>query len=125
MGSMIACRGAIRPSLSDVPEALQDRTRASEGQARQVAATLDRPTLVPAADHAFIHSMPGGAVWFILIRCFATAVLVFALRPAGRLTRSVRKSDDGRGSSRFAAGAARGAGTHNPSTYSGADIDSH
>jgi len=71
VGSMIACRGAIRPSLSDVPEALQDRTRASEGQARQVAATLDRPTLVPAADHAFIHSMPGGAVWFILIRCFA------------------------------------------------------
>lgn len=121
----IAYRGAIEPSLSDVPEALQDKARVSAEQARHVAAALDRPTLAQAADHAFIHSMHVGAVWIMLIGLFATAVLVFALRPAGRPTGSARKPDDGRGSSRSAAGAGPRAGTDNQSTYSGADIDSH
>jgi EmrB/QacA subfamily drug resistance transporter len=121
----IAYRGAIEPSLSDVPEAVQDKARVSAEQARHVAAALDRPTLAQAADHAFIHAMHVGAVWITLIGLFATAVLVFALRPAGRLTGSARKPDDGRGSSRSAAGAAPRAGTDNQSTYSGADMDSH
>jgi hypothetical protein len=121
----IAYRGAIEPSLSDVPEALQDRARVSAEQARHVAAALDRPTLAQAADHAFIHAMHVGAVWIMLIALFAAAVLVFALRPVGRLTGSAQKPDDGRGSSRSAAGAAPRAGTDNQSTYSGADMDSH
>lgn len=121
----IAYRGAIEPSLSDAPEALQDSARVSAEQARHVAATLDRPTLAQAADHAFIHSMHVGAVWIMLIALFAAAVLVFSLRPVGRLTGSAQKPDDGRGSSRSAAGAAPRAGADNQSTYSGADMDSH
>ncbi|MEX2969156.1 hypothetical protein [Streptomyces sp. C184] len=120
----IAYRGAIEPSLSDVPEALRDSARVSAEQARHVAATLDRPTLAQAADHAFIHAMHVGAVWIMLIALFAAAVLVFALRPVGRLKGSAPKPDDGRGSSRSAAEATPRAGTDNKSTNAGADIDS-
>jgi EmrB/QacA subfamily drug resistance transporter len=80
----IAYRGAIEPSLNDVPEALQDEVRISAEQARHVAAALDRPALAQAADHAFIHAMHVGAGWIMLITLSAAAVLLFALRPVGR-----------------------------------------
>ncbi|MFE3492235.1 MFS transporter [Streptomyces sp. NPDC059175] len=80
----VAYRGAIEPSLSDVPESLRDSARVSAEQARHVAATLDQPTLTQAADHAFIHSMHVGAVWIMLIALFAAAVLLLALPATGK-----------------------------------------
>ncbi|WP_344860195.1 MFS transporter [Amycolatopsis ultiminotia] len=121
----IAYRGAIEPSLSDVPAAQQDSVRVSAEQARHVATALDRPALAQAADHAFIHSMHVGAIWIMLIALFATAVLVFALRPAGRRAGSAQKPDDGPESSRPAAGATARAETANHATHAGADLDSH
>ncbi|SBW22635.1 EmrB/QacA subfamily drug resistance transporter [Candidatus Protofrankia californiensis] len=118
----IAYRGAIEPSLSDVPGALQDSVRVSAEQARHVAATLDRLALTQAADHAFIHSMHVGAVWIMLIALVATAVLVFALRPVGRLTGSAQESDDGQGSGGSVAGVAPRTESDNQSTHSGADL---
>ncbi|WP_329791983.1 MFS transporter [Lentzea sp. DG1S-22] len=80
----IAYRDAIEPALGDVPKAVQDSVRVSAEQARHVAGTLGRPDLAEAADRAFIHSMHVGAVWIMVIALVATAVLVYALRPAGR-----------------------------------------
>jgi EmrB/QacA subfamily drug resistance transporter len=109
----IAYRGAIEPSLSNVPQALQDSARVSAEQARHVAATLDRPTLAQAANQAFIHSLHVGAVWIMLIALVAVVVLVFALRPVGRLRGSAQKPDDGPESIPSAAGAATRAGADN------------
>ncbi len=87
----IAYRAAIEPSVGAVPPGLRDSVRVSAEQARHVAATLDRPALAQAADQAFIHSMHVGAVWITLIGLVATAVLVFALRPAARRTGPAEK----------------------------------
>lgn len=80
----IAYRGAIEPALSDVPKGLQDSARVSAEQARYVAATVDRPALAQAADHAFIHARHVGAVWIMFIVLFAAAVLVYALPAVGK-----------------------------------------
>ncbi|MEY9992038.1 EmrB/QacA subfamily drug resistance transporter [Streptomyces sp. V4I8] len=80
----IAYRGAIEPSLGDVPEALQDSARVSAEQARHVATTIHQPTLAQAADRAFIHAMHVGAVWIMLITLVAAAVLLVALPAAGK-----------------------------------------
>ncbi|MFB0615796.1 MFS transporter [Streptomyces sp. AGS-58] len=80
----ITYRGAIEPSLGDVPAALRDDARISAEQARHVAATLHQPTLARAADHAFIHAMHVGSVWIMLIALFAAAVLLIALPAAGK-----------------------------------------
>ncbi|KDN18717.1 MFS transporter [Amycolatopsis rifamycinica] len=93
----IAYRGAVEPSLAEVPAGLRDQVRVSAEQARHVAAVLDRPAVARAADEAFIHAMHVGAVWVMLVALFATAVLVFALRPAGpRRGRSPRRTPGGR-----------------------------
>ncbi len=105
----IAYRGAIEPSLGDVPKGLQDSARISAEQARHVAATLDRPALRQAADQAFIHAMHVGAVWIFVIALFAVAVLVVALRPAGRRTGSAPKPS----------------GTGDQPAYSGTDAAGH
>ncbi|MDO0924875.1 MFS transporter [Streptomyces sp. TG1A-8] len=80
----IAYRGAIEPSLNDVPEALRDGARVSAEQARHVATTIHRPALARAADHAFIHAMHVGAVWIMLIALVAAVVLLITLPAAGR-----------------------------------------
>lgn len=89
----IAYRGAIEPSLSDVPEAYRDSARVSAEQARHVAATLDRPALAEAADRAFIHAMHVGALWITLIALVATAVLLIALPAAGKKKRPTPEPD--------------------------------
>ncbi|WP_410643479.1 MFS transporter [Amycolatopsis sp. lyj-346] len=108
----IAYRDAIEPSVSGVPAALQDSVRVSAEQARHVAATLDRPALAQTADHAFIHSLHVGAVWIMLIALAATAVLVFALRPAARPARPAQEPGDGSRSG-------------NQPTPAGAEVKSH
>ncbi|MGX1310740.1 EmrB/QacA subfamily drug resistance transporter [Streptomyces calvus] len=80
----IAYRGAIEPSLSDLPPAQQDSALVSAEQARHVATTVDQPALAQAADHAFIHAMHVGAVWIMLIALFGAAVLLFALSAGGK-----------------------------------------
>ncbi|MEU8892289.1 MFS transporter [Streptomyces sp. NPDC048442] len=80
----IIYRRAIEPSLVEVPGPVQDRARVSAEQARHIATATDRPALAHAADDAFIHAMHVGAVWIMLVALFGAAVLVFALRPAGR-----------------------------------------
>jgi EmrB/QacA subfamily drug resistance transporter len=114
----IVYRSAIEPSLGDVPAALQDKVRVSAEQARHVAAALDRPALAQAADDAFVHSMHVGAVWIMLIALVATAILVFALRPAGKLTGPAPEPDDDRDRSHS------GAGAEKQATHAGADLDS-
>ncbi|MFE0026417.1 MFS transporter [Amycolatopsis sp. NPDC059021] len=121
----IAYRSAIEPSLSTVPPSLQDSVRVSAEQARHVAATLGRPALTQAADQAFIHSMHVGGIWIMAITLVATVVLVFALRPAGKLKKTAQKPDDGRESSPATAGVTAHAGADTAATYSGADVDSH
>lgn len=86
----IAYRAAITPSLNGVQQELQGSVRVSAEQARRVAATLDRPDLARAADHAFVHSMHVGAVWIMVSTLVATAVLVFALRAPHRPLRTPR-----------------------------------
>ncbi|MEV5121220.1 MFS transporter [Streptomyces decoyicus] len=102
----IVYRRAIEPSLSDVPGPVQDQARVSAEQARHVATAIHRPALAHAADDAFIHAMHVGAVWIMLIALFGAAVLVIALRPAGKPTGLVREPDYDRGGSRSVAGAA-------------------
>ncbi|MFD3418289.1 MFS transporter [Streptomyces decoyicus] len=97
---------AIEPSLSDVPGPVQDQARVSAEQARHVATAIHRPALAHAADDAFIHAMHVGAVWIMLIALSGAAVLVIALRPAGKPTGLVREPDYDRGGSRSVAGAA-------------------
>lgn len=118
----IAYRGAIEPSLGDVPKGLQDSARVSAEQARHVAATAEQPALAQAADHAFIHAMHVGAVWIMFIALVATAVLTYALRPVGRRTGWAQRHGAGVGSSRSAAGPARGARADNILTDAGVDI---
>jgi MFS family permease len=115
----IVYRGAIEPSLSDVPVGVQERARVSAEQARHVAAEIHQPTLAQAADHAFIHAMHVGAIWIMLITFLAVALLVFALQRGGKSTESAQESDHGRGDSRSTAGA------DNQSAVSGADTGSH
>lgn len=78
--SIIYQRG-IESTLPDLPAAVQDRVRTSAELARHVAAEIDRPALVDAADSAFIHAMHVGAVCTMLIALCGAAVLAFALRP--------------------------------------------
>ncbi|MGW9170825.1 MFS transporter [Streptomyces decoyicus] len=106
----IVYRRAIEPSLSDVPGPVQDQARVSAEQARHVATAIHRPALAHAADDAFIHAMHVGAVWIMLIALFGAAVLVIALRPAGKPTGLVREPDYDRGGSRSVAGAASHSG---------------
>jgi hypothetical protein len=106
----IAYRRAIEPSLSDVPGQVHDRARVSAEQARHVATTIHRPALAQAADNAFIHAMHVGAGWIMLIALFGAAVLVIALRPAGKPTGRVQEPDNGRGGSRSVTGATPHAG---------------
>jgi hypothetical protein len=80
----IAYRDAIEPSLGDIPEAVRDSARVSAEQARHVAATIHRPDLAQAADHAFIQAMHVGAVWIMIISLVATVVLLVALPAAGK-----------------------------------------
>lgn len=89
----IVYRRAIEPSLSDVPEPVRDRARVSAEQARHAATAIHRPDLADAADDAFIHAMHVGAVWIMLIALFGAAVLMIALRPAGKPTEPVREPD--------------------------------
>ncbi|MFI6046606.1 MFS transporter [Nocardia sp. NPDC051321] len=100
----IVYRGAIEPSLSDVPEAAQERVRVSAEQARHVAAEINQPTLAQAADHAFIHAMHVGAGWIMLIALFGAAVLVIALRPIGNPTGTAQEPNNGPEGSHSATG---------------------
>jgi MFS transporter len=93
----IAYRAAVEPSLGAVPKALRDEARVSAEQARYVAAELDRPALARAADQAYIHSMHVGAALIMVIGIVATAVLIFALRPLGKLTKPARNPGDEQG----------------------------
>ncbi|GIF08256.1 MFS transporter [Actinoplanes siamensis] len=96
----LAYRVAIKPSLSAVPAGLRDEVQTSAEQARHVAAALHQPALAQAADRAFIHSMHVGAIWIMVVGLLATAVLVFALRPAGKVAVPARQPEDGPKSSR-------------------------
>ncbi|TCJ96730.1 MFS transporter [Nocardia alba] len=95
----VAYRRAIEPSLSDVPEQVQNQARVSAEQARHVATAIHRPTLAQAADNAFIHAMHVGAGWIMLITLVGAAVLVFALRPVGKPTGLAQEPADGRAGS--------------------------
>ncbi|MFF8643104.1 MFS transporter [Streptomyces sp. NPDC015345] len=97
----IVYRRAIDPSLSEVPGPVRDRARVSAEQARHVATATDRPTLVHAADDAFVHAMHVGAVWVMLVALVGAAVLVTALRPTGKPTEAAQEptmSESGAGS---------------------------
>ncbi|UKY54615.1 MFS transporter [Streptomyces inhibens] len=120
----IVYRRAIEPSLSDVPGPVQDRARVSAEQARRVATEIHRPTLAHAADGAFIHAMHVGAVWIMLIALFGAAVLVIALRPAGKPTELVQEPAHDRGDSRSAAGATPHSGADIQPAYEGNDVGS-
>ncbi|MEC3976776.1 MFS transporter [Amycolatopsis sp. H20-H5] len=102
----IVYRRAFEPSLSDVPEAAQERVRNSAEQARHVASEIGRPTLAQAADHAFIHAMHVGAVGIMLAALLGAAVLVFALRSAGKPMVPTQEPDHGRVGIRSETGAA-------------------
>ncbi|MBH1934154.1 MFS transporter [Streptomyces sp. AV19] len=93
----IVYRRAIEPSLSGVPGPVQDRARVSAEQARHVATATHRPALAHAADDAFIHAMHVGAVWIMLIALSGAAVLVMAMRPAGKPAGPVQEPNHDRG----------------------------
>lgn len=96
----IAYRSAIEPSLSDVPGPAQDQARVSAEQARHVATAIHRPALAHAADDAFLHAMHVGAAWIMLVALFGAAVLVAALRPAGKPAGLVQEPAHDRDTSR-------------------------
>ncbi|MCT2590747.1 MFS transporter [Streptomyces sp. N2-109] len=121
----IVYRRAIESSLSDVPGPVQDQARVSAEQARHAATSIDRPALARAADDAFIHAMHVGAVWIMLIALFGAAVLVIALRPAGKPTGLVPEPDCDRGDSRSVAGATPRSGADSRPAYEGDDVGSH
>ncbi|WP_242892883.1 MFS transporter [Actinomadura litoris] len=83
----IAYRGAIEPSLRDVPGTAGEQARVSAEQARHVAAAIDRPDLVGEANDAFIHAMHVGSGWTMLIAFSGVALLMVALRPVRRTVR--------------------------------------
>ncbi|MBT2383392.1 MFS transporter [Streptomyces sp. ISL-11] len=120
----IVYRRAIEPSLSDVPGPVQERARVSAEQARHVATAIHRPALARAADDAFIHAMHVGAVWIMLIALFGAAVLVIALRPAGRPTGPAQEPDSDRGGSRSVTGATPHSGADHQPAYEGDDVGS-
>lgn len=78
----ITYRTGIEGATATLPEAAREPARVSAEQARHVAASLDRPDLAGAADHAFIHAMHVGSVWTMLFALAGAAVLAFTLRPA-------------------------------------------
>ncbi|MFD0163624.1 MFS transporter [Streptomyces decoyicus] len=121
----IVYRRAMEPSLSDVPGPVQDRARVSAEQARHVATAIHRPTLAHAADDAFLHAMHVGAVWIMLIALLGAAVLVIALRPAGKPTALVQEPDPDREGSRSMTGATPHSGADKQPAYEGDDVGGH
>ena len=121
----IVYRGTIESSLSDIPGPAQDRARVSAEQARHVATALHRPALAHAADDAFIHALHVGAALIMLIALFGAAVLVIALRPAGKPTGLVRGSDSVRGGGRSVTGATPHSGADSQPAYECDDVGGH
>lgn len=121
----IVYRRAIEPSLSDIPEQVQDQARVSAEQARHVAAAIHRPTLAQAADNAFIHAMHVGASWIMLIALFGAAVLVIALRPIGNPTGPVQEPNNGPEGSHSATGDTLHSGADNQPTDESAYPGNH
>ncbi|MEJ8652507.1 MFS transporter [Streptomyces sp. MS1.AVA.3] len=121
----IVYRRTIEPSLSEVPGSVQDRARVSAEQARHVATAIHRPTLAHAADDAFLHAMHVGAVWIMLIALLGAAVLVIALRPAGKPTGLVQEPDSDREGSPSVTGATPHSGADKQPAYGGDDVGGH
>lgn len=124
----IVYRRAIEPSLGGVPGPVQDRARVSAEQARHVATEIQRPALAHAADDAFIHAMHVGAVWIMLVALLGAAVLVIALRPAGKAPAPpapVQEPEGDREGSRPMAGAAPRSGSDSQPAYEGDDVGNH
>ncbi|MEC3917940.1 MFS transporter [Nocardia sp. CDC160] len=94
----ITYRNGIRASVDTLPDAAREPAQVSAEQARHVAATIARPDLAHAADHAFIHAMHVGSLWTMGFALAGALVLAATLRPAKlsepRATRPAPRVDD-------------------------------
>ncbi|MEC3953228.1 MFS transporter [Nocardia sp. CDC153] len=94
----ITYRNGIRGSVDTLPDAAREPAQVSAEQARHVAATIARPDLAAAADHAFIHAMHVGSLWTMGFALAGALVLAATLRPATlsepRATRPAPRADD-------------------------------
>ena len=89
-----AYQRGIGPSLAGLPGPAADAARPSAEATRQLAASLDRPDLVDAANRAFIHAMHVTAVTAAVLTLLGTLILVAAFTARTRPASSPRGGED-------------------------------
>lgn len=83
LGSLLATayRGAIRPSLTELPPGPREKALDSAEATRAVARSLNHPDLLAAANRAYLHAMYVTAAWTALLSLAGAVLVIGYFRP--------------------------------------------